>query len=227
MPKSHKSRLHTKTIYMEQFNQPGSTSTKVNLVDRVKNIIVKPDAEWNKIAMEYPSPAQIIGGYVVILAGAAALAAFIGYALIGFNLFGVNVKGFDWGLYQALVIFIGGIFSVYITALVVDLLAPTFNSEKNFNRSLQLVAYSFTPAWIGGLLNIIPAISFLGSLFGLYGFYLMYVGLPKIKKTTADKQISYLIVSIIVTILVYIVIGWILNTILLRIFGLSYGTWRL
>ena len=212
---------------MEQVNQPAGTTSKINLTERAKNIIVQPQKEWDVIAAETPNTGQIMTGYVLILVGAAALAAFIGYAFVGFNVLGYRYKGIDWGLYQALTVFLGGLLSVYITSLVVDMLAPSFNSEKNFGRSLQLVAYSFTPAWIGGLLGIIPALSLIGSLFGLYGLYLMYIGIPKIKKTPADKHTGYFVVILVVTILVYIIIGWILSTILLNIFGLSFGSWRL
>ena len=157
------------------------------------------------------------------LAGLAAIAAFIGYGLIGFNMLGFRISGVNWGLYQALTILIGAIVSVYVTALVVDLLAPSFGSEKNFNRSVQLVAYSFTPMWIGGLLAIFPPIAMIGGLFGLYGLYLLYLGIPKLKNTPADKHIGYFVVTLIVTIVVYLVIGWILQSLLMNIFGLSYG----
>jgi len=209
---------------MEPTNQPFTGATKTNLVDRVKNMIVQPAREWDVISMETPNSNQIITGYVLPLAAAAALAAFIGYAFVGFNMFGVRIMGIDWGIYQALTILIGAFVSVYLTSFVIDALAPSFQSEKNFNRSLQLVAYSLTPAWIGGLLALIPAIAFFGSLFGLYGLYLLYIGLPKIKKTPADKQTGYFVVSLIVCIVVYMVVGWILGGILMRIFGLSYGT---
>ena len=212
---------------MEQVNQPASTSSKINVIERAKNMIVQPDKEWTVIAAETPNTGQIITGYVLILVGAAAIAAFIGYAFVGFNVLGYRDKGFDWGLYQALTVFLGGLLSVYVTALVVDMLAPTFNSEKNFNRSIQLVAYSFTPAWIGGLLMIIPSLAVIGSLFGLYGLYLMYIGIPKIKKTPADKHTGYFVVVLIVTILVYIVVGWLLTLILGNIFGLSFNTWAM
>ena len=212
---------------MEPTNQPLTPATKTNLIDRAKNMIVQPAREWDIISMETPNPNQIITGYVLPLAGAAALAAFIGYAFVGFNMFGARIMGIDWGAYQALTILIGAFVSVYLTSFIIDALAPSFQSEKNFNRSLQLVAYSLTPAWIGGLLALIPAISFFGSLFGLYSLYLLYIGLPKLKKTPADKQTGYFIVSLIVCIVVYMVVGWILGSILMRTFGLTYGTFGL
>jgi len=194
----------------------------MTLIDRVKNIIVTPNKEWDVITTEQPDAGKIITGYVLPLAGLAAIAAFIGYGLIGFNMLGFRISGVNWGLYQALTILIGAIVSVYVTALVIDLLAPSFGSEKNFNRSVQLVAYSFTPMWIGGLLSIFPPIAMIGGLFGLYGLYLLYLGIPKLKNTPADKHIGYFVVTLIVTIVVYFVIGWILQSLLMNIFGLSY-----
>lgn len=211
---------------MEQINQPTTPATKTNVIERAKNMIVQPAKEWDIISMETPNSNQIITGYVLVLAGAAAIAAFIGYGFIGVSFLGIRVAGVNWGLYQGLTVLLGAFLSVYITALIIDALAPSFGSEKNFNRSLQLVAYSFTPAWIGGLLSIVPAIAFIGALFGLYSLYLLYIGLPKLKKTSADKQTGYFVVSLIACIVVYLVIGWILGTILLRVFGLSYGAFR-
>ena len=212
---------------MEQYNQPLSSPSKVSVIDRAKNIIIQPDKEWNVIESERPETRQILTGYVLVLAGAAAIAAFIGYTFIGFYGLGSRYTGFEWGLYQFLTVLAGAFLSVFVTAFVVDALAPSFNAEKNFDRSIQLVAYSFTPVWVGGLLAIIPAISFIGALFGLYGLYLMYTGLPKIKKVPTEKHTGYFVVTLVVTILVYVIVGWLLSTILMSIFGLSYGTWRI
>src|SRR5688500_5901896 len=147
----------------------------MNLITRAKGIITAPAREWEVINTETPDTNKIITGYVIPLAAAAAIAAFIGYALVGTSFLGYRARGINWGLYQALTVFLSALLSVFVTAKVVDALAPNFESEKNFGRSLQLVAYSFTPAWIGGLLAIIPALSFLGALFGIYGLYLLYI----------------------------------------------------
>lgn len=195
----------------------------MNLIDRVKNILTTPNTEWNVIATEQPNVNKIITNYVLLLAGLAAIAAFIGYGLIGYSVMGFRIGGINWGIYQALTILVGALVSVFVAAMIIDMLAPSFGSEKNFSRSLQLVAYAFTPAWVGGLLAIFPPIAFLGSLLGLYGLYLLYVGMPKLKNTPADKQVGYFVVSLIVIIVVYMVVGWILASLFMNIFGLSYG----
>ena len=191
----------------------------MNLIDRVKNIIISPVKEWNVISTETPDTGKIITGYVLPLAGAAALAAFIGYAFLSSRYY----SGMNWGLYHALTILIGALVSVFVSSFVIDALAPSFGSEKNMGRSVQLVAYSYTPAWVGGLLAIIPVLGMIGSLIGLYGLYLLYVGMPILKKTPEDKHVGYFVVSLLVMIVVFILIGWILGRILLSVFGLSYG----
>ncbi len=195
----------------------------MNLIERAKNILISPAKEWEVIAGEEPDVNKIFTGYVIPLAGAAALAAFIGYGLIGFNMLGYRMSGIDWGLYQALVSFIVSVCSVFLTAFVVDALAPSFSSEKNFGRSFQLVAYSYTAGWIGGLFQILPVIAFLGTILSLYGLYILYLGMPKLKNTPAEKHLGYFVVTLIVLIAVYIVLGIILSAIMQPMFGLSYG----
>lgn len=199
----------------------------MNLIDRVKNILFTPPKEWDVIATEQPDTGKIITGYVLPLAGAAAIAAFIGYGLIGFGYGIFRFSGINWGLYYALNVLVGAIAGVFLSALVIDALAPSFGSEKNMSRSIQLVAYSYTPAWIGGLLSILPVIAIVGSLLGLYGLYLLYVGMPKLKKTPADKHPGYFIVSLLVIIVVYIIVWLIMSKVVLSVMGLSYGGIRI
>jgi len=196
----------------------------MNAIERAKNIITSPNKEWDVIALEQPNTGQIIMGYVLLLAGAAAVAAFIGYGLIGSGsglLHSYGTTG--WGIYYALNVLVGAIVGVFISALVIDALAPSFGSEKNMGRSVQLVAYSYTPAWIAGILSIYPPLAIVGLIAGLYGLYLLYIGMPKIKKTPADKQAGYFILSLVTIVVVYIVIGLIMSRIVLSAMGLSYG----
>lgn len=195
----------------------------MNLIERAKNIIITPAKEWDVIATEQPDTAKIITGYVLPLAGAAALAAFIGYGFIGVSYFGITEAGVNWGIYHAISVLVGAIASVFISAFVIDALAPSFDSEKNMGRSVQLVAYSFTPGWVGGLLAILPAIALIGALAGLYGLYLLYLGIPKLKKTSPDKQTAYFVVSLIIMIVVYVIIGMIMTRVLMPGMGLYHA----
>lgn len=203
---------------MEQVHSPKNKTFASGLIERARNIMLNPNREWDLIALERPDTNRIIMGYVIPLAALAAVAALIGYGLIGPGLSGAHFYGLTWGIFYACRVLISALVSVYVTALVMDGLAPSFGSEKNFGRSLQLVAYSFTPVWVGGLLVIIPFLGFLASLIGLYGLYLMYIGIPKMKHTPEDKHLGYFVVSLVVTLLIFIVISWILMALFVNLF---------
>jgi hypothetical protein len=198
----------------------------MNIFERARRIILYPNSEWDVIAAERADTGRILN-YVIVLAGLAALAAFIGYGLVGFHygMFG-HFATIEWGLYHAIRVLIGAIAGVFLSAIVVDALAPSFGSEKNIGRSLQLIAYSYTPYWIGSLLAIYPPLVIIGALAGIYGLYLTYVGMPKLKKTPADKHAGYFVVWILILILVYAVVSLIMRGIVISAMGLTYGLER-
>jgi hypothetical protein len=185
------------------------------LLDRVKNIILKPKEEWLVIDNETTSGMSLIFSYLFPLALIAALATFLG---IAFFTFGLGL-GMQYGLISAIIMLVQLVVSVYVNALVTDALAPSFASEKNMGKSTQLVVYAATPAYLGAILNIIPVIGWLGSLAGgIYSIYLFYLGIPVLKKTPQDKVPVYLIVIIAVLIIVY----FILRMIFIRLLFASY-----
>jgi hypothetical protein len=190
----------------------------MNLIDRAKNIIISPKTEWDVVANEEPNIQQIITGYVIPLALISAIASFVGYGLVGAPFLGASVT---WGIVQAIIVIFTAVLAVITAAFVVDALAPSFGSQKNMGRAVQLFAYSMTPAWIGGIFNIYPPLGILGALFGLFGLYLLYLGFTPLMQTPEDKKVGYIIVSIVVLIVVYIVLGVILSAIFFGIFGLS------
>jgi len=187
----------------------------MNIIDRVKNIIVSPKTEWLVISTERADAKQVAMRYVVPLVLAGAVAAFIGYGFLNGHV------AISFALFEAVSAVVLTLIPVFVSAFVVDALAPSFGSEKNFDRSLQLVAYSCTPSMVGALLAIYPPIAILGSLFSFYGIYLWYLGLGPIKHTPEDKKTMYLIVSVIVLIVVWIAVATLLNRMVMPMFGLS------
>ena len=189
----------------------------MNLVERAKNIIITPKTEWETVANEEPNIQQILMGYVLPLALIPTIASIIGWGLVG--IFGFT--SFAYGIAMGLVQLITAFLSVLIAGFVIDALAPSFGSQKNTGKAIQLVAFSMTPVWVAGILNILPTLGWLSGLIGLYGLFLLYLGLTPLMKTPEDKKIGYLVVSIIILIVVYAVLMAILSAILLAIFGLS------
>jgi Yip1 domain len=195
----------------------------MNLIERVKSILVTPKTEWDVINGETATPPSLLTGYVIPLALIPAIASFIGWGLIGVSYFGIKIGGISYGLAMAVQAFVGAVISFYISSYIIDALAPTFKSEKDINKSAQLVAYASTASWVAGVFNILPALSILGIL-GLYSVYLFYVGLPKLKKTPQDQVVPYMLVSALVLIVIYFVVGFILTRIIYAFIGNPYAT---
>ena len=176
----------------------------MRIVERAKNIIVTPKTEWEAIAADPTPTAGIITGYVLPLAALAALAGFIGISLVGQSLpfLGTFRMGFGWGLALAIYNIVMAVVFVYVLGFIIDALAPTFNGTKNFPQAIKLAAYSYTPAWLAGVLTIIPALGVLVLLAALYGLYLLYLGLPRLMKNPPDKSAGYTALVVVCAIVV-------------------------
>jgi hypothetical protein len=195
----------------------------MNLIERVKNILVTPKTEWEVINGETETPQSLLPKYVIPLAIIGAVAAFIGFGLIGVSTFGIKVGGMKWGLTTAVKMLLQGILSYYICTYVIDALAPTFKSEKNLGKSAQLVAYASTAGAVGGVFYILPMLSILVLIAALYGIYLFYIGLPIMKKTPQEQVVPYMLVSAVTIIVVSLVLGFILDRLIYGIFGNPYA----
>jgi len=188
----------------------------MNIVDRAKNILMTPKTEWPVIGAEPPVIQEIMLNYVLPLTLVPAVAQVIGYGVVGGTIISFSLGA---AIGMGIVTFLTALVGVFIAAYVVDFLAPNFGSEKNLGRAVQLVAYSSTPGWVAGILNIIPALSILVMLASLYGIYLLYLGMPFQMKTPKEKVVPYLVVAIIAVIVVYVILGLILSPIIMAIFG--------
>jgi hypothetical protein len=95
---------------------------------------------------------------------------------------------------------------VYVLAVVIDKLAPSFSGQQNMNQAFKLAAYSYTPGWLAGIFALIPVLAVLGIV-GLYGLYLLYVGLPILMKSPREKSMGYTVTIIIAAVIIFAVIG--------------------
>jgi hypothetical protein len=179
----------------------------MDLVQRAKNIVLTPNTEWAVVETEPATPGGLITSYVVPLAAIGAVAGFIGGALIGTTLpfVGHYRTPMAQALVGAVVTFGMAIVSVFLLSLIIDALAPTFGGQKNQIQALKVAVYSYTPAWIAGVLQIVPLLGVLGIFAAFYGMYLLYLGLPRLMKAPQDKALPYTAVVIVCAIVVAVI----------------------
>jgi hypothetical protein len=192
-----------------------AASGSANLIERAKNLILTPAAEWDRIAGETPNTGGLITGYIIPLSAVAAIAGAIGALIVtGFLGFGAGIVGILIGVVINVVV---TVVCVFLVSLLINALAPTFGSQADQGRAFQLAAYYPTPAWVAGIATVIPVLGGLVALVGaLYAIYELYVGLPKLMKTPEDKRVAYTASIIVILLLIGAVLYWLVFATLLH-----------
>ena len=179
------------------------------LQSRVTNILKDPKREWVVIEAEQTTTEQLYRRYIAPLAAIPAVCGFIGMTLVGVSVpfVGTYRESIPRAFVSMVVTYVLSLVGVYVAALIVNKLAPTFDSRPDQVQALKIVAYAQTPSWIAGVLSLVPVLAPLGIVAALYAIYLFYLGLPVLMKTPQAKVIPYMVVCAVVGIVLWIVIA--------------------
>jgi hypothetical protein len=180
----------------------------MDVFERAKNICFNPKNTWQQILIEPTTIRELFVTYACILALVPSMANLIGTSFVGSTSMGMRYRvPFFSGLVYAAASYLFSLLSIYVIALVIDALAPRFASEKNLLNAVKLSVYSATPSWVGSILLILPGLAVISILISLYGFYLLYLGLPVLMGTPRERLTPYFAAVVFVTIIVTAFIG--------------------
>ena len=182
----------------------------MNIVERVKGFVTEPKTEWRAVDAEESTVQGLFTGYVMILAAIPAVAGFIGMCIVGSGVFGATVRmSIGAGVAHAVLGYILSLGWVYLLALVINAFSPKFEGHGEFMDAFKLAAFTPTPAWVGGVFNVIPSLWIIGFLLSLYSVYLLYVGLPILTEPPKEKELPYfcvvLLTMIVLTVVFFVV----------------------
>ncbi len=161
---------------------------------RATSMLTDPLAEWGVIEQETGDPVFVLTRYVALLAIIPSLFGFIGACLIGAvakNGATLRTPIVD-GLFGAIFGYVMTGATVLVVALLIHLLAPLFGGRRGFDSALKLAVYSFTPVWLAGVFLLLPGLHFL-ALFGVYGLYILWLGLPRLAKVPDKMSLTFAI----------------------------------
>lgn len=162
------------------------------LLERVTDVLSHPQAAWARIETEDTDVRGVYQNYLVYLAAISALAGFIGLCLVGANAWSTPVR-VPWlnGLGHMVTGFVLTLLSVFLLSLVVDVLAPVFNGQRNATQALKLVAYSATPVLLAGVCAVVPELWWVVVLSAGYSAALFFLGAPVLMRVPADQAVLY------------------------------------
>ena len=187
-----------------------------DIVSRVKAILMTPKTEWPIIAAEATTVADLYKNYVIILAAIPAVAGFIKMSIIGTTIpfAGTFRVGIMSGLTTAILTYVLSLVAIYIIALIIDALAPTFGAVKDQLQALKTAAYAYTAYWVASVAQIVPVLGMLIVLAGaLYSLYLLYLGLPFTMKAPTDKALPYTAVVVVCTFVIMLLLGVVVGSV--------------
>jgi hypothetical protein len=192
------------------------------IVERIKAILTTPRTEWPAAAAEPATVQGMYTGYIAIVAALPIIAGFIKGSLIGTSMFGITVRApVGMGIVGMVLHYVLALAIVYVVALIINALAPTFGGQKDMVQALKTVAYSWTASWVAGIAVIVPWLGWLIAIAGaVYAIYLLYLGLPHTMKCPPEKAGGYTAVSVIIA----IVLSWIVGAIVVGVIGTAAMT---
>ena len=195
----------------------------MSIVERAKNILLKPASEWNVIAAEPASIGGLFTGYAIPLALLPVISAILFTGLLGIS--AADMTGLGGGMStgitaiagMAVVSFVLSLFTLFLMGTIVKLVSPSFNGTSDKLQAMKLMTYASTPTWVVALISWIP---FLGALVTVaaiaYVVYLIYLGLSPVLGVPQEKVAGFTIVIV----LIYVVLALIISGIIV---GLLYS----
>jgi len=159
------------------------------IFDRVKGILLKPNETWDEIKVEQTNEPEIFREFMVYVAAVPAIAGFLGSLFSGDNFF--------TSLFWAILFYIFSIVGVWASARVLVFLAPNFKCEQDKIQFIKLTSASFTPILVACVFFLIPPIYGL-SVFGIYGFYIFWIGFPRLVDCPEEDKFNFAVIGVIV-----------------------------
>jgi hypothetical protein len=176
----------------------------MDIVSRVKNILMSPKTEWPIIAVEPTDVAKLYIGYIIPLSAIPPLAGLVGMLILGLPL-GLIIT-------STIVNYIISLVAIFVFAFIAGKLAAMFGGRDDMLQGLKWLAYSGTAGWVGGIFLLIPILgSLIYLVFAIYGLYLLYLGTTPTMSVPQDRAVVFILAFIAVGIVLGVIIFFITN----------------
>jgi hypothetical protein len=172
------------------------------ILSRAYGLIRDPKAEWEQIRAEETNAASLMLGYVAPLAAIPPVAGLIGQLAFGR---GVSTPAqILVGAVASFIVFVG---VVYFLGLLINVIAESFDGDRNELAALKVAAYSPTPAFLLGVASIWPDAWWVGLIGIGLSAYLLHRGLPPLMKCPADRALSFSAAIVVAGLVALAVLG--------------------
>jgi hypothetical protein len=155
-------------------------------------ILFSPSEEWKKIHDMECTIGKCYCGYVFIMAAIAPVSGYFGTTIFGWEIGAREAikLSHDSALIIAVAYYLVMLVGVFSMGMMIHWMGKTYNAEQSLSRCVRLAAFTATPLFLVGFVELFP-ILWLNFVIGLpalaYSVKLLYTGLPIMMEIDADR----------------------------------------
>ena len=168
-----------------------------SLAGMARAFLIRPREAWEEVRNQDAGPADLFTDVVLPAAAIPAVAHLLGFWYHGF--FATVFKAVLW---YAL-----AVSAVWAMGKTLVFLAPSFGAAPDETKAFRLAAYSFLPYFSAGVFYLLPFLSFVVFIGGLYGILVLYHGIPVLMEIPDEKSVSYALAAGFVMLVAVVFIG--------------------
>jgi hypothetical protein len=194
------------------------------LLSHVWGLFADPQREWKAIRKERCTVTRCYCSHVLILAAIPALAGFVGTAYIGWQIGArepIRLTAAS-AAQIAVVYYFALLAAVFTVGKLIQWMSETYGARQALSQCVALAAYSATPLFLIGLMQLYPLL-WLNLLIGLpalaYTVYLLYSGVPVMMGISKER--GFLFASAVLAVGLVMLVGLLAATVILWNIGLG------
>lgn len=162
------------------------------MLSHLFGILFNPSDEWKKIRDVQCTIGKCYCGYVFIMASIAPICGYIGTTTFGWEIGSREAVKLstDSALVIAIAYYLVMLVGVFSMGLMIQWMGKTYGSEQNLSRCVRLAAFTATPLFLVGIVELFP-ILWLNFVIGLpalaYSVKLLYIGVPIMMEVNEER----------------------------------------
>ncbi len=153
------------------------------MLSHLIGILFNPSEEWKKIRDVECTIGKCYCGYVFLMAAIAPISGYFGTTMFGWEIGARDAIKLspDSALIIAITYYFVTLVGVFSMGLMIHWMGKTYEAEQNLSRCIRLAAFTATPLFLIGIVQLFP-ILWLNFIIGLpalaYTVKLLYTGVP-------------------------------------------------
>lgn len=162
------------------------------MLSHLFGILFNPSEEWKKIRDTDCTIGKCYCGYVFLMAAIAPVSGYFGTTQFGWEIGAREAVKLspDSALIIAVAYYLITLVGVFSMGLMIHWMGKTYNAEQSLSRCIRLAAYTATPLFLVGVIELFPVL-WLNFIVGLpalaLSVRLLYTGLPIMMEIDGDR----------------------------------------